>query len=66
MFTYLTLGGNDFSRSISFYDAVMATLGHARCDTSAEDGDEWGDFVGWGHLRGRRPHTNRVVDLQAI
>jgi catechol 2,3-dioxygenase-like lactoylglutathione lyase family enzyme len=48
MFTYLTLGSNDFSRSISFYDAVMATLGHARCDTSAEDGDEWGDFVGWG------------------
>jgi catechol 2,3-dioxygenase-like lactoylglutathione lyase family enzyme len=46
VFAYICLGTNDMERSCRFYDAVMATLGHARCDTSAEAG--WEDWAGWG------------------
>lgn len=46
MFAYVCLGTNDMERSCRFYDAVMATLGHSRCDTSAEAG--WDDWAGWG------------------
>jgi catechol 2,3-dioxygenase-like lactoylglutathione lyase family enzyme len=46
MFTYLCLGTADFPRSIRFYDAVMATLGHARCDTTGEP--NWQEWAGWG------------------
>ncbi len=46
MFAYLCLGTSDMARSTRFYDAVLATLGHARCQTPGEDdGDEW---AGWG------------------
>lgn len=43
MFRYLTLGSNDLDRSILFYDALMAALGHRRLPGS-EDG-----WAGWGH-----------------
>lgn len=46
MFSYLCLGTNDMARAIRFYDAVMAVLGHHRCDTSGEAG--WEDWAGWG------------------
>lgn len=46
VFAYICLGTNDMERACRFYDPVMATLGHARCDTSAEAG--WEDWVGWG------------------
>jgi catechol 2,3-dioxygenase-like lactoylglutathione lyase family enzyme len=46
MFTYFCLGTNDLARAARFYDAVMATLGHRRCDTSAEPG--WDEWLGWG------------------
>lgn len=36
MFSYVSLGTQDLARAIRFYDAVMATLGHARFDG---DGD---------------------------
>jgi len=46
MFTYVCLGTNDPARAAPFYDAVLAALGLARCDTSGEaDGDGW---IGWG------------------
>ncbi|MES2352999.1 MAG: VOC family protein [Pseudomonadota bacterium] len=46
MFTYIMLGTNDLPRSTRFYDAVMATLGHRRCDTTEEPG--WENLAGWG------------------
>ena len=46
MFAYVCLGTNDMERSCRFYDAVMATLGLARCDTSGEA--SWDGWAGWG------------------
>lgn len=46
MFTYVCLGTSDLARATRFYDAVMATLGYARCDTSAEP--DWESWAGWG------------------
>jgi catechol 2,3-dioxygenase-like lactoylglutathione lyase family enzyme len=46
MFTYVTLGSNDLARSAQFYDAVLAPLGLARCDTSGEA--DWDGWLGWG------------------
>jgi catechol 2,3-dioxygenase-like lactoylglutathione lyase family enzyme len=46
MFTYICLGTGDFARARRFYDAVMATLGHARCETPGED--DWEEWAGWG------------------
>ena len=42
MFTYVCLGTNRPQRSVPFYDAVMAALGHRCCDTGSEpDGSGW-------------------------
>ena len=46
MFTYVSLGSSDLNRSVAFYDPVMASIGHSRCDTG-EDSD-WDGWVGWG------------------
>jgi catechol 2,3-dioxygenase-like lactoylglutathione lyase family enzyme len=46
MFTYVCLGTNDLRRAAVFYDAVLAVLGHRRCDVGAETGFE--DMIGWG------------------
>lgn len=46
MFTYICLGTNDLERATRFYDPVMATLGHARCNTTDEP--DWESWVGWG------------------
>jgi catechol 2,3-dioxygenase-like lactoylglutathione lyase family enzyme len=46
MFTYVCHGTADFPRAKQFYDAVMATLGHARCVTEGEPA--WEEWVGWG------------------
>ena len=46
LFTYVCLGTNDLERAAAFYDAVLAPLGLARCQTPGEDG--WGDWAGWG------------------
>jgi catechol 2,3-dioxygenase-like lactoylglutathione lyase family enzyme len=43
MFTYVTLGADDFERALHFYDAVLAPLGWSRCHTDAERG-----WAGWG------------------
>jgi catechol 2,3-dioxygenase-like lactoylglutathione lyase family enzyme len=45
VFTYICLGTNDPTRAARFYDAVLATLGHRRCQVS---GDEWENWAGWG------------------
>ena len=46
MFAYVCLGTSDFARAMRFYDAVMATLGHRRCDTMDES--DWEAWAGWG------------------
>jgi catechol 2,3-dioxygenase-like lactoylglutathione lyase family enzyme len=49
MFTYICLGTNDLERAVQFYDAALAPLGLARCDTSGEAG--WDGWAGWGTYR---------------
>jgi catechol 2,3-dioxygenase-like lactoylglutathione lyase family enzyme len=46
MFTYVCLGTNDPARATRFYDAVLGTLGHRRCEVSAEW--ESAGWRGWG------------------
>jgi catechol 2,3-dioxygenase-like lactoylglutathione lyase family enzyme len=46
MITYVCLGTSDLDRAKRFYDAVMATLGYARCDTGDEP--NWENWAGWG------------------
>lgn len=46
LLAYSCLGTADLPRATRFYDAVMATLGHQRCDTAGEPG--WEDWAGWG------------------
>lgn len=43
MFTYVTLGVNNFQRALYFYDRTLAALGWSRCDT-----DEPAGWAGWG------------------
>lgn len=46
MFTYVCLGTNDGARAARFYDAVLGTLGHRRCEVSPEwQAQGW---HGWG------------------
>lgn len=44
MFSYVALGTRDLARAIAFYDAVLATLGHARLSGYDPDGTSaaWG------------------------
>lgn len=42
MLLYATLGTDDLPRAIAFYDAVMATLGHARLPGWSEGWAGWG------------------------
>lgn len=46
MFTYVCLGTNDIARAAAFYDAVLGTLGHSRCNVADEP--DWDGWVGWG------------------
>ena len=48
MFSHVTLGTNDLAKAMTFYDAVLATLGLRRLLTRAEHG-----FAGYG-LEGAR------------
>ena len=48
MFSHVTLGTNDLAKAMTFYDAVLATLGLRRLLTRAEHG-----FAGYG-LQGAR------------
>jgi catechol 2,3-dioxygenase-like lactoylglutathione lyase family enzyme len=43
MFTYVTLGVNDFEAAVRFYDRTLAALGWQRCDPDAPAG-----WAGWG------------------
>lgn len=58
MFTYICLGTRDLERAARFYDAVMATLGHSRCDVSGEPA--WDGWLGWGTYEG---HGQRELAL---
>ena len=44
MFSYTVLGTNDLARAITFYDAVLAPLGHDRI----EEYDPDGTSAAWG------------------
>lgn len=44
MFSYIALGTGDLDRAIRFYDAALATLGHARID----DYDSDNRSAAWG------------------
>lgn len=44
MFSYISLGTRDLARAISFYDAALAHLGHARIN----DYDSEGRSAAWG------------------
>jgi catechol 2,3-dioxygenase-like lactoylglutathione lyase family enzyme len=46
MFSYVSFGTDDLPRAVRFYDAVMPALGHQRCDTGEEPGED--GWVGWG------------------
>jgi catechol 2,3-dioxygenase-like lactoylglutathione lyase family enzyme len=48
MFAYITVGSTDFSASVRFYDATLATLGYARLFDYSESG-----WIGYG------PKTNK-------
>ena len=54
MFTYIYFGTADLARAARFYDSVMASLGHSRCDVSGEP--NFGEVLGWGtyELQGLR------------
>jgi catechol 2,3-dioxygenase-like lactoylglutathione lyase family enzyme len=52
LFSYVTLGTNDFERAVAFYDAVMAPLGQARFYYDPDSG-----WAGWG-LDDPGPHLN--------
>ncbi|MDN5788815.1 VOC family protein [Pseudorhodobacter sp.] len=43
MFSYVAVGTNDLPRAVRFYDAVLAPLGHERCDLDLAGGNAtWG------------------------
>lgn len=43
MFSYVSIGTNDLPRAVTFYDAVLAPLGHTRCDLDLAGGNAtWG------------------------
>jgi len=56
MIGHVTLGTNDIARAGAFYDAVLATLGHAR-------GEPGGDtFISYGDGSGSRFFVMRPFD----
>jgi catechol 2,3-dioxygenase-like lactoylglutathione lyase family enzyme len=46
VFTYVCLGASDPERAARFYDAVLGTLGHRRCEAGADW--EAAGWRGWG------------------
>lgn len=62
MFSYVTIGTDDLVRSIGFYDAVMAPLGHVRCDQDLEGGNAtWGLDDPGPHLWVTKPFNGAVA-----
>jgi len=45
MLTYITIGTNDFQRSVDFYEAVFKVLGYSRQPAWTEGWAMWGDEV---------------------
>ncbi len=43
MFTYVTLGVNQFEAALHFYDQTLGVLGWSRCDPDSTEG-----WAGWG------------------
>lgn len=50
MFSYICVGSNDLPRSVAFYDAVMAVLGHPRIDYTEGESATWGKDDPGPHL----------------
>ncbi|HHO0151267.1 TPA: hypothetical protein ACRR3T_004770 [Enterobacter asburiae] len=43
MLAYITVGTNDFKRSVNFYDVVFNVLGYSRLPAWTESWAMWGD-----------------------
>ncbi|TBO73891.1 VOC family protein, partial [Klebsiella quasipneumoniae subsp. similipneumoniae] len=43
MLAYITIGTNDFQRSVDFYDAIFNVLGYSRLPAWTESWAMWGD-----------------------
>lgn len=62
MFSYVSIGTNDIHRAIAFYDAVMAPLGHRRCDTDLAAGNaSWGLADPGPHLWVTLPYDGQAA-----
>lgn len=62
MFSYVCIGTNDLPRSVAFYDAVMAPLGHPRCDLDLVAGNAtWGQDDPGPHLWVSRPFDGKAA-----
>ena len=59
MFSYICVGSNDLPRSVAFYDAVMAVLGHPRIDYTEGESATWGKDEPGPHLWVCLPFDNR-------
>ena len=64
MFSYITLGTADISRARTFYDAVMATLGHSRVPGyDDETSSAWGIDDPGPHLWVTAPFDGRAATV---
>ncbi len=65
MFSYLALGTNDLARSIAFYDAVLAPLGHPRIAEHDPDltSATWGTDDPGPHLWVTLPFDGRPASV---
>lgn len=43
MLAYITIGTNNFQRSVDFYDAIFKVLGYSRLPAWTESWAMWGD-----------------------
>lgn len=43
VFTHVTVGTNDLNKARSFYDTVLAELGHKRLADLGDNGSIWGE-----------------------
>jgi catechol 2,3-dioxygenase-like lactoylglutathione lyase family enzyme len=65
MFSYMVLGTNDLARSVAFYDAALAPLGHARVADYDPDGSSaaWGKDDPGPHLWVTHPFDGRPASV---
>lgn len=62
MIGYVTLGTNDFTRAVAFYDAVLAELGAKRFETN-DRSVFWGKRRGLGMLAVYKPYDGQPATV---